>query len=181
MRHEIVMAGFGGQGIMLMGQVLATAAMLEGKDVVWHPSYGPEMRGGAAYCTVVISDSGPGSPVASEFDSAIIMDAPSLGKFLGKVKPGGCLFLNTSLVRDEPDRNDLRVIHVAATRLAEKIGDARAANLVILGAFVEVSQLICGDSVVEALKRIIPERHHHLLPVNQRAFEAGVSAVREAR
>lgn len=180
MRHEIIMAGFGGQGIMVMGQVLATAAMLEGKDVVWYPSYGPEMRGGAAYCTVVVTDSGLGSPVASQFDSAILMDAPALRKFLGRIKPGGALFLNSSLIPDEPERHDLRVIRIAANRLAEQTGDVATANLAMLGAFVEVSQLIGGSSVTEALKRILPERHEHLLPVNERAFAAGIGAVRAA-
>jgi 2-oxoglutarate ferredoxin oxidoreductase subunit gamma len=179
MRHEIIMAGFGGQGIMLMGQILATAAMIENQDVVWHPSYGPEMRGGTAYCTVVLSDSGLGSPVASAFDSAVIMDAPSLGKFLGKIKPGGLLILNTSLVTvPEPAPAGLRVVPVMANELAEKVGDARVANLAMLGAFVEVTKLVATESIPAALRCIIPERRHNLLPLNQRAFDEGARAVR---
>jgi 2-oxoglutarate ferredoxin oxidoreductase subunit gamma len=163
MRHEIIMAGFGGQGIMLMGQILATAAMIENQDVVWHPSYGPEMRGGTAYCTVVLSDSGLGSPVASAFDSAVIMDAPSLGKFLGKIKPGGLLILNTSLVTvPEPAPAGLRVVP----------------DLAMLGAFVEVTKLVATESIPAALRCIIPERRHNLLPLNQRAFDEGARAVR---
>ena len=172
------MAGFGGQGIMVMGQVLATAAMLEEKSVVWHPSYGPEMRGGTAYCTVVISDQEIGSPIVSEFDSALILDQPSLPKFQETVKPGGHLFLNISLISEEPNRNDIQVVKIPANHIAEQVGDVRVANLAMLGALVQVTGLVSPDSIPQALRRVIPQRRHNLIPINQKAFEEGARSAK---
>jgi 2-oxoglutarate ferredoxin oxidoreductase subunit gamma len=175
MLQEIILAGFGGQGVMSMGQLLAYAGLVEGKYVSWIPSYGPEMRGGTANCSVAISDEEVSSPMITEPDTLIILNRPSLEKFEKDVKPGGLLLINSSLVDIEPVRKDLKVLKIPASDLAnEKLGNTRVANMIILGSFVELTCAVTLDSVVGALKKVLPDYRHHLIPLNQQALEIGM-------
>jgi 2-oxoglutarate ferredoxin oxidoreductase subunit gamma len=173
MKHELIIAGFGGQGVILAGQILAWAANLEGKHVIWSPSYGPEMRGGASHCTVIVSSEPIGSPIVAFPDSEVIMDNPSLGRFLPGLKPGGLLILNSSLVRRNPDRPDIRKIAVPANRIAEGMGDVRCANLVMLGALLGLVPLVGEASLDETLQERWGEKPN-LLEMNKRALRAGM-------
>jgi 2-oxoglutarate ferredoxin oxidoreductase subunit gamma len=177
MRHEIIIAGFGGQGIMLAGQVLATAGMLEGQNVVWSPSYGPEMRGGSAHCTVIVSPQAIGSPVVSRADVALILDQPSLAKFEPMVRPGGLLLVNESLVRTPPSRDDIRVHPIAANALAEQAGDVRTANMVMLGALHTLVAPVGREAISGAFRALCPANKAHLIPLNETALELGMAAV----
>jgi 2-oxoglutarate ferredoxin oxidoreductase subunit gamma len=179
MNMGIIMSGFGGQGVMSMGQVVCYAGLEEGKEVSWLPSYGPEMRGGTANCTVVVSDQPVGSPIVSRPDAVIIMNRPSLDRFESQVKPGGLLVINTSLCDQAPSRNDLRVIRVAATDIASELGNIRVANMVALGAFLAVAPVVTVDSIVQALQDHLPEHHKKHVPLNRRALEAGVAKAKE--
>jgi 2-oxoglutarate ferredoxin oxidoreductase subunit gamma len=182
MRREIIVAGFGGQGISLMGQLIAAAATAEGRNAVWTPSHGPEMRGGESNCTVVVSDQPIGSPVASQLDTAIIMDRPSLQRLEGAVDDG-LVMINSSLVPASTRRGakNLRVRKVPATSLAEEVGDARVANIVMLGGFIAVDPLVSAESVKRALHQMLPERRHGMLALNERALDRGMQYVREGR
>lgn len=139
MKQEFIIAGFGGQGVLLLGQMLAYAGMLEGKQVSWMPSYGPEMRGGTANCTVVISDEEIGSPVVSQPSCVIALNLPSLDKFEPMVKPGGLLLINSSLVDREPRRDDIKAVALPATEIASELGNIRVTNMVALGALVQLT------------------------------------------
>ncbi|KLU61389.1 NADH-dependent phenylglyoxylate dehydrogenase subunit gamma [Peptococcaceae bacterium CEB3] len=175
MLQEIILAGFGGQGVMSMGQLLAYAGMEENKQVSWIPSYGPEMRGGTANCSVTLSDTPVSSPLIDEPDTLFVLNRPSLEKFEGSVKPGGLLLLNSSLVKVEPQRTDLRVLKLPVDNLAqEKFGNSRVANMILVGAFVAVTGAVSLDSVVGALKKVLPEHRHKLIPLNRQALELGV-------
>ena len=178
--RELVIAGFGGQGIAFMGELLATAGMMEGHRVVWNPSYGPEMRGGESNCTVIVSSDPIGSPVVSQLDAAVIMDQPSLGKFAPKVRAPGILFVNSSLVKEPAARDDVRVVPVPATGLAEEVGSAHVANVVMLGAVLEVEPMVAAESVIKALRRVMPARRHGLIPLNEEALRRGAEHVRSA-
>jgi len=180
MRNEIILAGFGGQGIILAGLVLAWAANLEEKAVVWSPSYGPEMRGGASHCTVIISSEPIGSPVVAHPDVEIIMDEPSLGRFLRLLKPEGLLLVNSSLVRKNPERKDIRRIAIPANRIAEKIGDVRCANVVMLGALMGLVPLVEERSVDQAFVERWG-REPGLLEMNRRALRAGMEEAAKAQ
>lgn len=173
MRQDIIIAGFGGQGIMLAGQVLATAGMLEGQNVVWSPSYGPEMRGGPAHCTVILSHDPVGSPVVSQADAALILDEPSLGKFEGRLRPGGLLLINSSLVRREPARDDIGVYRISANVRAEEAGDVRAANMVMLGALHVLLAPVGREALSGALRTVCAGSKARLIPLNERALEMG--------
>jgi len=179
MNIGIVMSGFGGQGVMSMGQVVCYAGLAEGKEVSWLPSYGPEMRGGAAYCMVVVSDEPVGSPVVPKPDALIIMNRPSLDRFEGTLKPGGLLILNTSMCDREPSRKDITVVKVPATDTASELGNIRVANMVALGAFLAMKPVVKVDSIVEALQEHLPEHQKKHVPLNRRALEAGVAKARE--
>jgi 2-oxoglutarate ferredoxin oxidoreductase subunit gamma len=176
--RELVIAGFGGQGIAFMGELLATAGMIEGRHVVWNPSYGPEMRGGESNCTVIVSSDPIGSPVVSQPDAAVIMDQPSLGKWAPKVRGEGLLFVNSSLVKEPPPRDDLRTVAVPATALAEELGSPHIANVVMLGAVLEVDPMVTAESVIKALPRVMPARRHRLIPLNEQALRRGAEHVR---
>ncbi|MDI6813702.1 MAG: 2-oxoacid:acceptor oxidoreductase family protein [Desulfitobacteriaceae bacterium] len=174
MLQEIILAGFGGQGVMSMGQLLAYAGMEEDKQVSWIPSYGPEMRGGTANCSVTISDVPVSSPLISEPDTLIVLNRPSLEKFEQDIKPGGLLLINSSLVDRDPLRKDLRILKIPADDLAnEKFGNTRVANMILLGAFVAITKAVSLDSVVGALKKVLPEYRHNLIPLNRQALELG--------
>jgi len=180
-RRDIIVAGFGGQGIALTGQLIAAAATSEGRNAVWTPAHGPEMRGGESNCTVVVADAPIGSPVVARPDTAIVMDRPSLAKLQGEVSAGGLMMINSSLVASRPRRKNLRVHQVPANHLAEELGDTRVANIVMLGAFIEVDHLVSPESVKRALRQLLPERRHQMLALNERALERGMRYIREGR
>jgi 2-oxoglutarate ferredoxin oxidoreductase subunit gamma len=175
MRHDIIIAGFGGQGIMLAGQVLATAGMLEGQNVVWSPSYGPEMRGGPAHCTVIVSPEPIGSPVVSQADAVLILDDPSLAKFEPKARPGGLLIVNDCLVHTQPSRDDLRLHRIAANTRAEEAGDVRTANMVMLGALETLLAPVRRESLSEAFRTLCPANRTRLIPLNEAALQMGMA------
>jgi len=177
MLHEIIIAGFGGQGVMSMGQLIAYSGMLEQKHVSWLPSYGPEQRGGTANVNVIVSDEPVGSPVISRPTAAIVLNKPSFDKFEPMVRPGGLLIVNSSLIDSKSTRDDITVIEVDATKLANELGESRVANSIILGAFLEISKAVSPESVIESLKKVLPERRHNLIPVNQAALEKGAELV----
>ncbi|MEX2116590.1 MAG: 2-oxoacid:acceptor oxidoreductase family protein [Bacteroidota bacterium] len=173
--HELVVAGFGGQGVLSLGQIIAYAAMIEGKEVSWMPSYGPEMRGGTANCVVIVSPSRISSPIISRFDSAIILNQPSLEKFEKAVKPGGFLLYERSTLITLPTRTDIELLSVPAMAEAIKLNKKQVANMILLGTFLGRKPVIRGENVMAALKKVLPERHHHMLPLNERALEIGLS------
>ena len=168
MQTEIIIAGFGGQGVLFCGQLLAYAGMDEGKEITWIPSYGPEMRGGTANCTVVISDEEIGSPFVHNPQAVIAMNRPSLDKYEDLVKPGGFLVINTSMTDRKANRKDITVIEIA-----EELGDQRMANMVLLGALLANLPVLPADSIKKALKAHLPERHQKLLSQNFDALQEG--------
>ena len=177
--HEIIFAGFGGQGILSMGQIIAYAAMIEEKEISWMPSYGPEMRGGTANCIVIVSDSRISSPIISTFDSAIVLNQPSLDKFESAVKPGGLLMYEESAIISPPKRTDIEILSIPANEEALKLNLKRAANMILVGAFLEKRPLVKIENILTALKKVLPERHHHLIPVNKDALLKGKELANE--
>jgi 2-oxoglutarate ferredoxin oxidoreductase subunit gamma len=180
MKHEILFAGFGGQGVLSMGMTLAYAGMLEGKEVSWMPSYGPEMRGGTANCIVIISNTPISSPIVTRFDAVVALNQPSVDKFEKAVKPNGILIYDSGNVIIPPSRTDLTVVPVAADEEAQRLKNLKVKNMIMLGAFLSVCQVVSIPSVVKALAEVLPERYHHLLKVNQLALERGEDLVVEA-
>jgi 2-oxoglutarate ferredoxin oxidoreductase subunit gamma len=178
MHEEVVMAGFGGQGIMMMGQLLAYAGMKEGKNVVWFPSYGPEMRGGTANCTVIVSDDEIGSPIATEPDAVIVLNQPSLERFEAMVKKGGVIVVNSSMIPITSTRDDCRVAYVPGNEIAQKLGNLRITNMVMLGAYLELTECVPMATAKECLKDVLPVRHHKLIPINSQALDVGAEHVR---
>ncbi len=178
MLQEIIIAGFGGQGVMSMGQLLAYAGMLEGKHVSWIPSYGPEMRGGTANCAVTISDTEIGSPIVSEPNSVIVLNLPSLIKFEPVLVPGGLLLLNTLVAGQTYTRKDVRGYEIPAVEIADRLGNTKVANMVMLGAYLKATSVVSVDSVIESLKKVLPQRRHNLIPLNRQALELGASELK---
>jgi 2-oxoglutarate ferredoxin oxidoreductase subunit gamma len=177
MLEEIIIAGFGGQGVMSMGQLIAYAGMLEGKGVSWLPSYGPEQRGGTANCAVVVSDETVGSPLVTNPSTAIVLNNPSFEKFEPRVRPGGLLIINSSLVTRVSERRDIEIIEITATDIAADLGNTRVANMILLGAFIERTKVVSSDSIIESLKKVLSEEKHHLIEVNKQALNKGASLV----
>ena len=177
--HEIIFAGFGGQGILSMGQIIAYSAMIEKKEVSWMPSYGPEMRGGTANCIVIVSESRISSPIISTFDSAVVLNQPSLDKFENAVKPGGLLMYEESAIINPPTRTDIEILSVPANEEALKLNLKRAANMILVGAFLEKRPLVKIENILTALKKVLPERHHHLIPINKDALLKGKELANE--
>jgi 2-oxoglutarate ferredoxin oxidoreductase subunit gamma len=175
MQSEIQFAGFGGQGIMLMGQILAQAAMNEGFEVVWIPSYGPEMRGGTAYCTVVISDRLIGSPIIRNPQHLVAMNRPSLEKFAPTVKPDGVIFVNSSIIPIESGRDDVDEVRVPIIEIAKELGNIKTANIIALSAFVTRSKVVQFESLKTAVKDKFALKEK-LIPLNMEAIEAGREA-----
>lgn len=173
MLEEIIIAGFGGQGVMSMGQLIAYAGMLEGKGVSWLPSYGPEQRGGTANCAVVVSDTPVGSPLVTRPSTAIVLNNPSFDKFEPRVRPGGLLIVNSSLVVRASERKDIKIIEIAATDMANDLGNSRIANMILLGAFLELTKIVTTDSIIESLKKVLSANKHHLIEVNKQALQKG--------
>ncbi len=178
MTQRIICSGFGGQGVMLMGQLLAYAGMIEGKNVSWLPSYGPEMRGGTANCSVIISDEPVGAPTVTEADVVFVMNKPSMVKFENTVVPGGYLFVNSSLIEETGERTDIDAHYLNATEIGTKAGTARTANIVMLGAYLEKCGVISEASLIEGLKKAFGAKKASLLPMNQTAIDLGRLSVK---
>ena len=177
MQTEIIFSGFGGQGALFAGQLMAYTALDLDKHVTWFPSYGPEMRGGTAHCTVIISDDEIGSPMITRPDVAVVMNLPSLEKYEPLVKPGGVLVVNTSLVNREAKRKDIDVVKVPANEIAEEMGETRLANMILLGALLKQVPILPAKQVADSLGRHIPKHRRSLLEANLKAMKRGASLV----
>jgi 2-oxoglutarate ferredoxin oxidoreductase subunit gamma len=178
MREEIIIAGFGGQGIMFAGTLLAQGAMLEGKQVTFFPSYGAEMRGGTANCSLVISDEEIGSPAVARPTSCLILNRPSLDKFEKKIREKGLLILNSSLVDREVKRKDLEAVKIPATEIAIELGNVKTANMIILGAYLEKKEILSFKNIIRSLPKVLGEKKKGLLEVNEKALEKGRGLVK---
>ena len=173
MTQNIIITGFGGQGILFAGKVLAYAAMLAGKHLSWLPSYGPEMRGGTANCHVIISDEPIGSPIVTEPDILITMNKPSLDKFEGNVKEGGAIIIDSSLIDRKAKRSDVRVKYVEATKMAMELGNSALANMVMLGAAIRQTGIFVVDEIKAGMKKAVPKSKAELFEMNMDAVMAG--------
>ncbi|HOO56980.1 MAG TPA: 2-oxoacid:acceptor oxidoreductase family protein [bacterium] len=174
MYYDVIMAGFGGQGILMIGDLLALTAMREGRQVTWMPSYGVEMRGGTANCTVVVSDKRIGSPVTSRPYSAIVMNKPSLDKFAPRIRKEGVLVANASFMKESDlDRDDLNSVFIPALDLAAELGNEKMASMIALGAYIEMTKIIELENAVEALRKTLPEKRQHLVAINEKALQCG--------
>ena len=179
MKKEIIIAGFGGQGVLSMGKILAYAGLLEGKEVSWMPSYGPEQRGGTANVTVILSDERISSPVLNQYDIAIILNQPSMDKFEDKIKPGGILIYDGYGIHTLTNRTDITIYRVDAMDTATEMRNEKAFNMLILGGLLQVQPLVKIENVLLGLKKSLPERHHHLLPMNEAAIHKGMEIIQQ--
>jgi len=177
MKEEIVIAGFGGQGVLSMGKILAYAGLMENLEVTWMPAYGPEQRGGTANVTVILSDSPISSPVLDKYDTAVVLNQQSLDKFQPKVKPGGTLIYDPSGIHHLPTRTDITVLSVDAMEATLQLGNSKTYNMILLGALLKARNLLSTDAVVRGLRKTLPERHHHLIPLNEQAITLGRTLV----
>ncbi|MCX6170840.1 MAG: 2-oxoacid:acceptor oxidoreductase family protein [Ignavibacteriales bacterium] len=173
MQEEMIIAGFGGQGVLSMGQILCYSGVMENKEVSWMPSYGPEMRGGTANCIAIISDTKISSPILTKFDTVIALNQPSLDKFESAVKPGGLLIYEASTILNPPTRKDIDIIPIEAANEATKLKNSKVMNMIVLGAFLYKKPIIKMDNIIEGIKKVLPERYHHLIPLNKQAIEKG--------
>lgn len=178
MKEEIIIAGFGGQGVLSMGKILAYSGLMEDKEVTWMPAYGPEQRGGTANVTVIISDEKISSPILSSFDVAIVLNQPSLKKFESKVKPGGVLIYEESTIIDPPTRTDIKVYSINAVEGAIQMNNSKAFNMIVLGGLLKISPIVDKESVIKGLYKSLPERHHKLIPLNEQAIEKGKELIK---
>ncbi|MFA7289469.1 MAG: 2-oxoacid:acceptor oxidoreductase family protein [Melioribacteraceae bacterium] len=174
MIEEIIIAGFGGQGVLSMGQILCYSGVMENKEVSWMPSYGPEMRGGTANCMVIISDTKISSPIINKFDTVIALNQPSLDKFEKAVKPGGLLIYEASTIVNPPTRTDIEILPIEAANEAAKLKNSKVMNMIILGSFLKKKPIIELDNIIEGIKKVLPERYHHLIPLNKEALQKGM-------
>ena len=174
MTHELLIAGFGGQGVLSMGMTLAYAGMIEEKEISWMPSYGPEMRGGTANCVVIVSDSKISSPIVTRFDTVVALNQPSMDKFEKSVKPGGLLLYDSTNIITPSIRTDIQIVPIPASDEAVKLKNSKTMNMIVLGAFLERTKVVEVESIMEALKKVLPDRYHHLLPLNEQALRRGM-------
>ena len=181
MKEEIIIAGFGGQGVLSMGKILAYGGIMQDQEVSWLPSYGPEMRGGTCNVSVVLSDKKISSPVLSKFDTAIILNQQSMDKFEKQVKPGGLLIYDTNGITRHPVRKDIKICRIDAVEEAAKLGNAKAYNMVVLGAYLKMKPVVTMDNVIKGLKKSLPPRRHNLIPMNEEAITVGMNAVVEVK
>ena len=181
MKEEIIIAGFGGQGVLSMGKILAYGGIMQDQEVSWLPSYGPEMRGGTCNVSVVLSDKKISSPVLSKFDTAVILNQQSMDKFENQVKPGGLLIYDTNGITRHPVREDITICRIDAVEEAAKLGNAKAYNMVVLGAYLKMKPVVTMDNVIKGLKKSLPPRRHNLIPMNEQAITVGMNAVVKVR
>jgi len=180
MLEEIVIAGFGGQGVLTMGLIVSYAGMMENKEICWIPSYGPEMRGGTANCMMTVSDKTISSPVLSSFDTVVAFNQPSLDKFESKTKKNGILIWESTNIANGPKRTDIKAIAIPAADEAQKMENPRALNMIMLGAYIQTTGVVNFETIKKALKKVLPERHHHLLPQNEKAILRGMELAKQA-
>lgn len=180
MTHEIIMSGFGGQGIMVMGQLITYAGMLDNKNVSWIPSYGPEMRGGTAYCSVIVSDEPIGAPIVTEPTIVVAMNLPSLDRFEPNVLPGGTLLINSSLIEREAKRSDLKVFKIPANDIAAELGNPKVTNMVVLGAIVAATSVVSFESVIKAFAKLFAKKPS-LLEINEQALQRGAEYINKQK
>jgi len=179
MTEEIIISGFGGQGVLSMGQILCYSGVVEEKEVSWMPSYGPEMRGGTANCIAIISDQKISSPILTKFDTVIALNQPSIDKFEAAVKPGGLLIYESSTALKPPTRTDIEIVPIEAANEATKLENPKVMNMIILGAFLKKKPILKFDNVLAGLSKVLPERYHHLIPLNEKALRRGMELVEE--
>jgi 2-oxoglutarate ferredoxin oxidoreductase subunit gamma len=177
MTEEIIIAGFGGQGVLSMGKILAYSGIMQNQEVSWMPSYGPEMRGGTANVTVIVSDERISSPILTEFDSAIILNQQSMDKFEKTVKPGGILIYDPNGITRHPQRKDINIYKVAGTQIASDIGNPRIFNMIILGGYLKVKPIVKLENLEKGLYKSFPTRHHNTVPLNLEAVYKGLESV----
>jgi 2-oxoglutarate ferredoxin oxidoreductase subunit gamma len=177
MTEEIIISGFGGQGVLSMGKILAYSALVEGKEVSWMPAYGPEQRGGTANVTVIISDERISSPIVSRFDTAVILNQPSLERFEPQIKPGGTLIYDGYGISEPPHRTDINIYEINAMDAAAEMGNPKGFNMIVLGGLLKIRALANIDDVLAALRKTLPERHHHLIPANEEALRRGMEII----
>ncbi len=177
MKQEIIISGFGGQGVLSMGKILAYSGLMENKEVTWMPAYGPEQRGGTANVTVIISDDRISSPILSRFDTAIVLNQPSLEKFESKIKPGGTLVYDGYGIINPPTRKDINIYCINAMDKAAEMKNAKAFNMIVLGGLLKICPIVSSDSVIKALYKTLPERHHSLIPMNEQAIKEGMDII----
>ncbi|MBB6276256.1 2-oxoacid:acceptor oxidoreductase family protein [Porphyromonas circumdentaria] len=179
MTYEIVISGFGGQGVLSMGKILAYSGLMESKEVSWMPSYGPEQRGGTSNVTVIVSDETVSSPVVNLYDIVIALNQPSLDKFAPRVKKGGILIYEPNGIHTMTDRKDIQIYEVDATTESLKLGNDKSFNMIILGGLLKVAPVVKLESVITGLKKSLPERHHKLIPMNEEAINIGMSVIKK--
>ena len=179
MKKEIIISGFGGQGVLSMGKILAYSGLMEGKEVTWMPAYGPEQRGGTANVTVIVSDERISSPVLSKYDIAIVLNQPSLEKFEPKLKSGGILIYDGFGIINPPTRKDISVYRIDAMDKAAEMKNTKVFNMIVLGGLLKVCPVVSTDGLNKALYKSLPERHHKLIPLNMEAVEEGMKIIQK--
>ncbi len=179
MNEEIIIAGFGGQGVLSMGQILCYSGVMQEKEVSWMPSYGPEMRGGTANCTAIISDQDISSPVLNTFDTAIVLNQPSMDKFEDAVKPGGLLIYERNGMTRKPRRTDINVFSIPAYDESILMNNTKVFNMIVIGGFLKIKPILELGNVIKGLKKVLPERYHNLIPLNEQAIRRGMEIIVE--
>lgn len=177
MKEEIIIAGFGGQGVLSMGKILAYAGMISGMEVSWMPAYGPEQRGGTANVTVILSKERISSPILNQYDTAIILNQQSLNKFESTIKPGGVLIYDPHGIKNPPKRTDITIYKVKAMEATYEMDNSKSYNMIVLGAYIKVKPVVTLEGILKGLKKSLPARHHHLLPMNEAALTKGMEIV----
>jgi len=181
MLQEVIFAGFGGQGVLTIAKNIAYSAMLEEKETCWFPTYGPEMRGGTAGCTVTVSDSPVSSPILAMFDTGVILNQPSVAKYEAKIKAGGLMIWESSNIAEGPTRTDITSVPIPAYEEAIKLGNRVVMGMILLGAFVQKTQAVKIETILDVLKKTLPERRHNLIPLNEEALRIGYKLAEEVK
>ena len=181
MKKEIIISGFGGQGVLSMGKILAYSVLMENKEVTWMPAYGPEQRGGTANVTVIVSDERISSPILNMYDTAVVLNQQSLDKFEKMVKPGGVLIYDSYGIMNPPTRKDIRVYRINAMDTAAQLGMTKVFNMIVLGGLLKVCPMVTIDSVLKGLRKTLPERHWNLIPMNEEAIRKGMEIIEEVK
>lgn len=177
MTEEIIIAGFGGQGVLSMGKILAYSGMMQDQEVSWMPSYGPEIRGGTANVTVILSDQRISSPILNQYDTAILLNQQSMDKFEKSVKAGGTLIYDGNGITRHPERKDVNIYRIDAADEASKLGLSKTFNMIVLGGYLKIKPIVELENVIKGLKQSLPERHHHLIPENEKAINRGMKII----